>query len=61
MDARGIPTAECPVCGSNFFRITAIFDYETYELGMYLLDDAECAVCDSLVTPPTPLDVPDAS
>lgn len=57
MDARGVPTAECPQCGSNFFRVTATFDPDTYEMSMYLLDDAACAVCFALVTPPTPLDL----
>ena len=57
MDLRGIPTPICPECESPFIRITAIFDPETYEIQMYLLDDAECLACGSKLTAPTPLDV----
>jgi hypothetical protein len=56
-DARGIPTSECPSCASNIFTIQACFDPETYEIEMYLLN-AECAMCGTLVTAPTPLDLP---
>jgi rRNA maturation endonuclease Nob1 len=55
-DFRGIPSAACPACGSNLIQITASFNYETYEIDMYLLDNAECAECGSLLTAPTPLD-----
>jgi hypothetical protein len=55
-DYRGIPSPVCP-CGSNLFRLTATFDDETYEISGYLLDDATCAECGSLITAPTPLDV----
>lgn len=55
MDARGIPTRECPECGGNILRIDAIFD-EDYDLSFYMLD-AECAQCGCLITAPTPLDV----
>ena len=56
MDARGIPTSECPDCGGNILRIDAIFDQD-YEVAFYMLD-AECAQCGTLVTAPTPLDLP---
>lgn len=57
IDARGIPTAECPECASSLFTIQASFDPETYEVGLYLLD-AECAMCGCKITAPTPLDLP---
>ena len=56
LDARGIPTAECPYCESNIFTIKAIFD-EEYNIAMYLLD-AECAICHTKLTAPTPLNLP---
>jgi hypothetical protein len=55
LDARGIPTRECPNCASTLFTVQVIFD-EDYEIGMYLLN-AECAMCHTLVTAPTPLDL----
>lgn len=58
-NSRGIPTAACPCCGSALMRITAQFDAETYELISYLLDDAQCAECNCLLTAPTPLDHPE--
>lgn len=57
LDARGIPTRECPNCASTLFTIQATFD-EDYEIGMYLLN-AECAMCKTLLTAPTPLDLVD--
>jgi hypothetical protein len=56
-DFRGIPTPVCPACGSNLLRITASSNYETYEIDMYLLDNATCADCDALITAPTPADL----
>lgn len=56
MDARGIPTSECPECGGNLIRIDAIFD-EEYEVAWYQLD-ASCSQCGCLLTAPTPLDLP---
>lgn len=55
IDARGIPTRECPMCASTLFTIQAVFD-EDYEIGLYLLD-AECAMCHTKLTAPTPLDL----
>lgn len=54
LDARGIPTKECPSCASELFTIQAWFA-DDYTIGGYLLN-AECAMCGTLVTAPTPLD-----
>jgi C4-type Zn-finger protein len=56
VDLRGIPTAECPMCGSNIITINAVFDSD-YEISLYMLD-AECAMCHTRLTAPTPLDLP---
>lgn len=55
MNTRGIPTAQCLVCGSNLITIVAVFDQETYEIDTYMLD-ACCYTCGALLTAPTPLD-----
>ena len=55
LDARGIPTRECPSCASALFTIQATFD-DNYEISGYLLN-AECAMCKTKVTAPTPLDL----
>ena len=55
-DFRGIQTPICPACGGNLIQITASFDPLSYELNMYLLDNAKCANCDALLTAPTPAD-----
>lgn len=60
-DFRGIPTCACPACGSNLILITASFCPHTYELDMYLLDNAQCAECKAFLTAPTPMDHPAAS
>ena len=52
-DFRGIPTPICPACGGNLITITASFDPDTYELDMYLLDNAQCCL---LYTSPSPRD-----
>ena len=57
LDARGIPTRECPNCASTLFTIQANFD-ENYEICAYLLD-AECSMCQTKLTAPTPLDLID--
>lgn len=57
LDARGIPTRECPNCASELFTIQATFD-ENYEVALYLLN-AECAMCHTKLTAPTPLDLVD--
>lgn len=58
INLRGIPTPECLNCGSTLLRVTVQFDPETYEIAGYLLDDAECYDCGSLITAPTPIDNP---
>jgi len=58
IDARGIPTCECPNCGENLFRVLAVFDPDTYTIGMYQLD-MQCNECGALATAPTPLDNPE--
>jgi hypothetical protein len=55
-DYRGIPSAMCP-CGSNLLKIVVAFDHETYEINSYLIDNASCFECGSLLTAPTPLDI----
>jgi endogenous inhibitor of DNA gyrase (YacG/DUF329 family) len=55
MNARGIPTASCPECGTNIFKILVTFD-EEYNIEQYLLN-AECAECGTLINAPTPLDL----
>ncbi len=55
LDQRGIPTNQCLHCGSNVFTIKAAF--EDYEIVGYYLD-AECAVCQSPLTAPCPVDRP---
>lgn len=57
MDARGIPTCVCPNCGNDYFRALVKFDKETYTIGMYHLDMV-CDTCGTLLTAPTPLDIP---
>ena len=59
-DIRGLPTPICPYCSSDLITITAMFDPETYEISMYLLDNACCADCGALLTAPTPEDLPAA-
>ena len=59
-DYRGIPTCACPACGSHLLEITASFNPDTYEIEMYLLDNARCAMCQAHLTAPTPIDHPAA-
>ncbi len=59
-DVRGIPTAICPYCNSNLLQLTVAFDPETYEIELYLIDNATCADCGALLTAPTPSDLPAA-
>jgi hypothetical protein len=57
LDARGLPTPECPSCGSWLLKVTLNFD-EEYNICSYLLE-GECAMYNTLLTVPTPLDHPD--
>lgn len=47
-----------PVCGGDLINITVKFDPESYEISMYLLDNATCVSCGTLLTAPTPVDLP---
>lgn len=38
--------------------VTVAFDPETYEIELYLIDNASCANCGALLTAPTPADLP---
>jgi len=58
IDARGIPTCNCPNCGNGLFRALVSFDPETYMVGMYHLD-IQCNECGTFCTAPTPLDHPE--
>lgn len=53
-DYRGIPTLACP-CGCEWLLACVMYDPETREPGMYILDGL-CASCGALVTLPTPID-----
>jgi len=59
-DFRGIPTCACPACGSHLLEITASFSPDTYEIEMYLLDNARCAMFQAHIAAPTPVDHPAA-
>ena len=48
------PIRVCP-CGSVLWKLQVIFD-EDNEISFYFLD-MECALCGTLATAPTPLDV----
>jgi hypothetical protein len=58
INARGIPTANCPECGCDLLKVNVKIDPLDYEIGLYTLD-GECAECGALVTVATPLDHPD--
>ena len=58
-DLTGIPTAICPMCGCDHFKMVVKFDPHTYEIDMYGLEEAECYGCGTKLTPPTPLDIPE--
>jgi hypothetical protein len=59
-DIRGLPTPICPFCYSDLITITVKFDPDSYEISMYLLDNATCSECGALLTAPTPEDLPAA-
>lgn len=58
INARGIPTANCPQCGHDLLKVYIKIDPSDYELGLYGLD-GECAACGTLITVATPIDHPD--
>ena len=55
---RGVPTAACVVCGSEWLNIPVMIDAETYEIVMYGLE-AECWSCGTLLTAACPADMPE--
>lgn len=57
LNARGLPTPECPSCGSWLLKVKLHLD-EEYNIAGYLLD-GECAMCGTLLTVATPIDHPD--
>lgn len=54
---RGIPSATCVTCGSNWFIVPATFDEDTYFIAAWGTD-ALCYACGAEVTAPTPVDHP---
>jgi uncharacterized Zn finger protein len=60
MDARGLPTRVCPECGGENFLVNVVFD-DAYDICFYQCDTAECIECGTLITAPTPLDLPEES
>jgi|AntAceMinimDraft_6_1070360.scaffolds.fasta_scaffold14965_2 hypothetical protein len=55
IDARGIPTAACPICGERWLMVPVIFDEEDYEIVSWGTEGF-CGVCRALVTVCTPED-----
>lgn len=55
IDARGIPTAICPLCGSDWFYVPVKFNLETYKISAWGTD-GYCYACSSKVTVVTPVD-----
>lgn len=55
LDARGIPTASCPICGEQWLKVPMIFDDETYDVAAWGLE-GECMSCGTLVTICCPTD-----
>lgn len=53
---RGIPTAACPNCGGEWFKVPMTFDHETYDVAAWGMD-CECFSCGSLLTAPCPADI----
>lgn len=54
-DFRGIPTAACPSCGCEWFKVLVTFDHDTYEIDAWALD-GECLSCGTLLTVVCPVD-----
>ena len=55
VDLRGIPTAICPLCGSDWFYVPVKFNLETYKISAWGTD-GYCYSCSSKVTVVTPVD-----
>lgn len=52
---RGIPTAACPNCGGEWFKVPMTFDLETYDVAAWGMD-GECYGCGALLTVCCPAD-----
>jgi len=55
LDAEGIPTAGCPLCGEQWLMVPVIFDDETYEIAAWSTK-GYCSSCNTKVTVCTPAD-----
>jgi len=55
----GIPTSICPNCNSNWIVTAVRLDPESYEIDGWLLDNAKCFDCGSIITLACPADFPD--
>lgn len=55
MDASGVPTAGCPMCGEQWLKVPMIFDDDTYDVAGWGLE-GECYSCGTRVTVCTPVD-----
>jgi hypothetical protein len=59
MDASGIPTPVCPMCGCVWLVIPVRFCQDSYNISMWATEGT-CLDCKSKITACTPLDLPDA-
>lgn len=57
IDASGIPTPVCPVCGSEWLVVPVKFCKDSYMIGMWGVN-GHCYNCKSEVTACTPKDFP---
>jgi hypothetical protein len=55
LDASGVPTAGCPMCGEQWLKVPMIFDNDTYDVAGWGLE-GECYSCGTRVTVCTPVD-----
>jgi hypothetical protein len=55
MDASGIPTSMCPLCGSRWLKVAIMFDDETYDVAMWGTR-GECYECGTMLTICSPPD-----
>jgi len=55
IDATGIPTPVCPLCGCDWIMVPMTFDYETYDVAAWGTE-GECFSCKSKVTVCCPVD-----
>jgi hypothetical protein len=55
VDASGVPTAGCPICGDRWILVPMLFDEETYDVAAWGTEGT-CYSCGTKVTVCTPLD-----